>query len=233
MPFANPTEVPINACETVSGRYVDAVNPDPKDICITDIAWSLSRQARFAGHTLSENIWSVAQHSLFVQELIELAIDEGYTPLKLSLERWLSDMFPRSIMSSTANMFKRISLGALMHDASEAYLVDIPSPVKRHQHFREPYKLLEANMMTAIGKALELPEYSEYEQAIIGWGDMLALEIEAANLMPSRGRGWTGKFPQMTIAEVHLMPAVKPWREVYQDFMTEYQSLKMHAPMTR
>jgi hypothetical protein len=38
---------------------------------------------------------------------------------------------------------------ALLHDASEAYLIDLPSPIK---HQLPKYKLAEFNLMTVIGK---------------------------------------------------------------------------------
>lgn len=40
-------------------------------------------------------------------------------------------------------------LQALMHDASEAYLLDIPSPIKKRMHY---YKELEENLMQIIAK---------------------------------------------------------------------------------
>src|SRR6185436_16309946 len=57
--------------ETVSGRYVNPVNPKPETIILDDMAWALSRAPRFAGHTRSRLVYSVAQHEGFVADLIE------------------------------------------------------------------------------------------------------------------------------------------------------------------
>lgn len=51
---------------TVSGRRVDLIVPSPETIDLTDIAWSLSRLARFNGHTATSRPLSVAEHSVRV-----------------------------------------------------------------------------------------------------------------------------------------------------------------------
>lgn len=48
---------------TQSGRFVDLLDPQPESIHIEDIAYSLARQIRFAGHSPG---WNVALHSLWV-----------------------------------------------------------------------------------------------------------------------------------------------------------------------
>jgi hypothetical protein len=45
---------------TVSGYVIDLFNPDPKLICIQDIAHGLANNCRWNGHT--KKFWSVAQH---------------------------------------------------------------------------------------------------------------------------------------------------------------------------
>lgn len=52
---------------TATGRTAYAYNPDREVVCIEDIALSLSRQCRFAGH-LKPGVthYSVAQHSVLV-----------------------------------------------------------------------------------------------------------------------------------------------------------------------
>lgn len=231
MVFASPTIVPVNACETATGRYVDAVNPDPKDISITDISWSLARQARFAGHTLSDEIWSVGQHSIFVQELVDMAF-YGVPNLQQSLSKWLQSKFHDITMDEvldrldSVNGDSAVSKAALLHDASEAYLVDLPSPVKRHALLREPYKALETNMMNVIYQAFSMPQLTPFEAEIVTWGDLLALRIEAAVLMPSRGRGWNGTYPEMQVADIQLFPRkVTPWKETHANFLKEFNEL--------
>lgn len=224
--------VPPHAIETVSGRYVDVVEPDPETIVMEDIAWALSRQARFAGHTLSEEVWNVAQHSVFVKDLIDMGLDpENNCGLHGSLNVWIrdkgymADQF-LSLANTMAGGIASVLMGGLMHDASEAFLIDLPSPVKRHQALREPYKEMEKKMEAAIHNGLLLPDMTPLEKEIIVWADLLALQIEAAVLMPSRGRGWSGTLPIMNLVDINLFPMqVKPWRLAYDDFVLEYNRL--------
>lgn len=54
---------------TISGRNLYPLNPNPKDICIDDIAHALSNCARWGGHTNKH--FSVAQHSVLVSYLCD------------------------------------------------------------------------------------------------------------------------------------------------------------------
>jgi hypothetical protein len=77
-----------------SGRYFDYLNPEDNKFDIEDIAWSLSRLCRFAGHIRREfddHIYSVAQHSVLVSYLVppEFAL-AGL--LHDSAEAWLLDI---------------------------------------------------------------------------------------------------------------------------------------------
>jgi len=65
----SPTKIKDDWIETYTGRKIWLQNPDPKDICLTDISHALSQICRFNGHTL--NFYSVAQHCVLVSELLE------------------------------------------------------------------------------------------------------------------------------------------------------------------
>lgn len=103
---------------TFSLRAVDLAAPHWNGIDLGDIAVSLSRLPRCLGHTGSGaaflgarlrswgGIWSVAQHSLYVRELVEHFLP-GTRPLPVARAY------------------------ALLHDAHEAYVGDLISPVKR------------------------------------------------------------------------------------------------------
>jgi len=75
-------------------------------------------------------------------------------------------------------------LWGLLHDASEAYLTDVASPVKPHLI---NYKLMERVIMEPISKhfGLSLDVPKEVHKA-----DMEALRIEAYWLMKSKGETW-------------------------------------------
>ena len=53
----------------LSGRRLDLLDPSPFDIEIEDIAHGLARVARWNGQTIGDHAFSVAQHSLLVEEL--------------------------------------------------------------------------------------------------------------------------------------------------------------------
>jgi len=57
--------------ELHSGKFVDPLNLRPEDVDIHDIAWALSQQCRYSGHT--EFHYSVAQHSVLVSRLLPRA----------------------------------------------------------------------------------------------------------------------------------------------------------------
>lgn len=102
---------------TVSGRRVPLLDPDPADIALVDIAHGLSHICRFAGQ--SDSFYSVAKHSLNVSRALATVHDA-------SPER---------------------QLYGLLHDASEAYLADVPGPAKPHF---EDYGAAEAAVMDAV-----------------------------------------------------------------------------------
>lgn len=211
-------------CETHSGRYIDLVNPNPADICIEDIAWSLSRQSRFVGHTLGEPYY-VAQHACFVHDLVDSVLTGKASDLmQKSFDTWMGGMPVINPMLAKKH--------ALCHDNSEAYLVDLPSPLKQHPELRKIYKELEKTMVSAVNSALNLPEMTMDIHLAVHWGDLMALRIEAAALMPSRGRGWGVEFPEFDLSFIELMPKIQSWRTAYLGFLGQYHELQQGASNT-
>lgn len=104
---------------TVSGKMVDVVNPDPGTIDIKDIAWALAGEQRFGGH-LPER-YTVAEHSIWVCELVRAHSNPG----------------------------EGLELEGLLHDSAEAYLRDMPSPIK---DLLPEYQELEESLLRVIGK---------------------------------------------------------------------------------
>ena len=125
-----------NFIRTFTGRKFWPLNPRPEDIHIQDIAHALSLKNRYAGHT--RKFYSVAQHS-------------HHIALQLLNGSW-----------SMENM--ALVLWGLLHDASEAYLGDIVSPIKPHVSIcGEPYKTVEERLLKMIIEKynLEWPEPPE------------------------------------------------------------------------
>jgi 5'-deoxynucleotidase YfbR-like HD superfamily hydrolase len=86
----------------LSGRRLDLLDPTPVDIEIEDIAHGLAFVARWNGQTRGDWPYSVAEHSLLVEEIFGRF---GTPPAK-----W--------------------RLAALLHDAPEYVIGDMISPVK-------------------------------------------------------------------------------------------------------
>ena len=87
----------------LSGRRLDLLDPTPMDIEIEDIAHGLAFVARWNGQTKGDWPYSVAEHSLLVE-----------------------DIFARSNPGIAAKW----RLAALLHDAPEYVIGDMISPVK-------------------------------------------------------------------------------------------------------
>src|ERR1017187_6756440 len=88
--------------QTYTGKVFDFDDPQPEQIDILDIAHALSNLCRFGGHTRWH--YSVAQHSIYVSRLCGLGA--------------LAPVWPMD------------ALYGLLHDAAEAYCVDVPRPIK-------------------------------------------------------------------------------------------------------
>ncbi len=87
----------------LSGRRLDLLDPTPMDIEVEDIAHGLAFVARWNGQTRGDWPYSVAEHSLLVEEIFSRA-NPGIAT------RW--------------------QLAALLHDAPEYVIGDMISPVK-------------------------------------------------------------------------------------------------------
>ena len=86
----------------LSGRILDLLDPTPMDIEIEDIAHGLAFVARWNGQTRGDFAYSVAEHSLLVEEIFFRLNPDG-------LVKW--------------------RLAALLHDAPEYVIGDMISPV--------------------------------------------------------------------------------------------------------
>jgi hypothetical protein len=183
--------------QTYSGRMFWPLDPEPSDVDIVDIAHSLAHQCRFAGHCT--RFYSVAEHSVRVAELVFHHLASSIIgTLALAGARW-----------------------GLMHDASEAYLVDLPRPVKRHM---PAYRPAEDRVMAAICARFGLP--SE-EPEIVKWADNTLLATEARDIMGPPPYTWNHVAPP-------LDERIEPWspEEARSRFMSTYHVLFDDAAST-
>ena len=92
---------------TQSGVRFYPLDPRPEDVKLQDVARALSQKARWGGHC--SQFYSVCTHSLRVMAVAEqLAQRVSKDPLAVAM----------------------IGLYGLFHDGHEAYLADVPRPVK-------------------------------------------------------------------------------------------------------
>jgi len=85
---------------------------------------------------------------------------------------------------------------ALLHDASEAYLNDLSSPVKK---MLPSYKDAEQRMQQCIEKKFHC---SQVDHGVIKWADSVLILNEAEQLMDSQGKDWGQKVHPMVHKEI-------------------------------
>jgi 5'-deoxynucleotidase YfbR-like HD superfamily hydrolase len=138
----------------LSGRRLDLLDPSPLDIEVEDIAHGLAFVARWNGQTRGEHPYSVAEHSLLVEEL--------YGRLMPKTEpRW--------------------RLAALLHDAPEYVIGDMISPVKNA--VGPAYAALDARLTRAVHLRFGLPaELPAAVKAGIKRADRVSAWLEATQL---------------------------------------------------
>lgn len=116
---------------------------------------------------------------------------------------------------------EKYALQALMHDASEAYIADVASPIKKHL---SNYKELEDTIMIAIAKKFKFdyPLSKEVKEA-----DLIMLSTEAHYLLPSRGTkddvwDWFGTRPPI---ELGIPPHGYSPASAKETFLSRYNEL--------
>ena len=112
----------------LSGRRLDLLDPTPMDVEIEDIAHGLAFVARWNGQTIGDFAYSVAEHSLLVEQI-----------------------FLRLMPSATPAQ----RLTALLHDAPEYVIGDMISPVK--SSVGPGYEELDKRLAAAIHIRFGLP----------------------------------------------------------------------------
>ena len=138
----------------LSGRRLDLLDPSPLDIEIEDIAHGLARVARWNGQTVGDHAFSVAQHSVVVEE-IAAHIRPGLAA------RW--------------------RLAALLHDAAEYVIGDMISPFKTALGL--DYHLFEDRLAAAIHVRFGLPARIPAEiKALIKQADRACAFFEATQI---------------------------------------------------
>jgi hypothetical protein len=178
------------------------LDPSPLDIEISDIAHGLARVARWNGQTKGAYAFSVAQHSLVVENIV--------TGLNPSLDR-------------------RWRLAALLHDAAEYVIGDLISPFKAALSL--DYKSIEDRLLAAIRLRFGLPASVPVKvQALIKRADRIAAFYEAtvlAGFDPEEARRFFGSPrglpPSLAVKLTGLKPM--PADEAQKKFLRQFDLL--------
>ena len=174
--------------ETYTGKLVDLSRPDPATICIEDIAWHLSRIARYGGATRSERVYCVGQHSVIVMNRVkQLTATMPPNPMRLAK--------------------------SLLHDGHEAYTGDPIAPMSELLDLRVPMLRLKERVQQAIYESLfKGLDFDTSDDPIIHEADLWARTYEAYHLMHSRGKDW---FPQAQLDEEYMVRNFIVWSPGY------------------
>lgn len=140
--------------QTYRGIAFYPLDPRPEDVDPLDIVHTLSMMPRYGGHT--DKPYSVAQHSVYVSRRAgELTAGD------LNTRRW-----------------------GLLHDATEAYMVDLPTPIKRCM---PEYVDAEERLMAVIAQRFGL---TGHMPAAVKVADKEMLASEADVFFPYRPSPW-------------------------------------------
>jgi 5'-deoxynucleotidase YfbR-like HD superfamily hydrolase len=190
----------------LSGRRLDLLDPSPLDIEIEDIAHGLARVARWNGQTHGEHAFSVAQHSLLVEDI--------------------AGEFEPSLDA-------RFRLASLIHDAPEYVIGDLISPFKAALSL--DYRAFEAKLLAAIHVRFGIPALLPAAiTRLIKRADKIAAYYEATSLAGfsrDEARRFFGQprglSPRLVNTLSHLSPLQASQGEVL--FLKRFNQLNAHA----
>jgi len=159
----------------LSGRRLDLLDPSPLDVEIEDIAHGLARVARWNGQTHGAHIFSVAQHTLLVEEVLR---------------------------TQSPRIDHRIRLAAMLHDAPEYVIGDMISPFKAV--IGGSYKAVEKRLLAAIhvrfGLPPALPQAIETQIKAADMGSAYLEATRLAGFSEAEARRLFGRDPKLAPA---------------------------------
>ena len=193
-----------NFIRTFTGRKFWPLAPRTEEIDVKDIAHSLSLQCRWTGHTYCH--YSVAEHSIRVSRLSQwMALETNLFGHKVQASERMNKI----------SFAREVALWGLLHDASEAYLCDMPSPLKHAPGMGQLYKQFEAQLMCVIAERFNLTPHmpSLVKDADVtlrfGFSDEIAVRVDGVVVCEDRntygqspewsGRGYVSPDRERTI----------------------------------
>ena len=168
----------------LSGRRLDLLDPSPLDVEIGDIAHGLARVARWNGQTRGAYAFSVAEHSVIVEQIVSI-------------------LYPR--------IETRWQLAALLHDSSEYVIGDMISPFKAALgvNYREFEDRLEGAGHIRFGLPPKTPVAIKRK---IKRADRICAHLEAVQIAgfgEVEARQFFGPVPAEIDLDIKPMPANK------------------------
>jgi len=189
---------------TVSGQIFHPFDPDYQAMHIDDIAHSLGMLCRWGGHV--PRFFSVAEHSVLASETIQ---------------KWAGGKLNKSTFPAIK--------WALLHDASEGYMVDIPRPIKK---FMPIYVETENAIQDQLKIRFDMLGMTKLDETFVHAIDDAMLWFE------KDGFGWQDRQWTMPVPEMYDVsnkngwaPTLKHWTpEVAKHkFMERFTELQTYA----
>jgi 5'-deoxynucleotidase YfbR-like HD superfamily hydrolase len=116
-----------------------------------------------------------------------------------------------------------VQLYGLLHDAAEAYINDLPSPVKHIPEIHAVIKKLEDSLMTAIYTALDIEMPTEKQAELVKRADKTQQAVEAYNFMYSRGKDWN--LPEVNFTKLQEFREPMTSIDSYHKFLSYFEEL--------
>ena len=186
----------------ISGRRLDLTDPSPLDVEIDDIAHGLARVARWNGQTSGAHAYSVAQHTLLVDDIAAATV-----PAMSAADR----------------------LAVVLHDAPEYVIGDLISPFKAL--LGNEYHVVEQRLLAAIHRRFGLPvPLPDKLTARIKAADRIAAYFEATELAgfsQAEGLRYFGRPDGFSPSDLDLAPW--PASTAERRFLKRFKALEKAA----
>jgi hypothetical protein len=201
--------------QTFTGKLVDVEHPCPDDVDVQDIAHALSMTCRFGGHC--RDFYSVAEHSV----LVELSAPP------------VNPEWDEETSSETNHLhYRKSRLALLLHDAAEAYVGDLVTPVKK---ILAGADLLETTWLEAIEQKFDLGTRLSRPDLFVKQNDLAVLAAEVVTLFhPVQSTWWN--VVDRPRKKLNLHVNCWPPRVARQKFLDHFYHLQTltgnHSPWT-
>lgn len=177
--------------QTHGGHTFDPKSRVISQIDIFDVSHALSNLCRFAGHCRS--FYSVAEHSVLVANIIEKFWPDDHAAIR----------------------------AGFFHDATEAYVVDLPTPIKV---LLPDYTDIEDKIATDIESEFQV-EFGSEIATKVKFADMVALATEARYLFDDVSH-WESIKSFTPVPELLAKGFPLPPEEAKKYFMRKYIALE-------